>query len=245
MTADDFLTEVSIIGAFLDEKGVITGVTNGWREVAEDCSLGLGLYGIGENYLKHCVFPDPTSVEIVRGLKKVLTRKVDLFGTVYPCPTPEHDRWFLLLAFALHRSDVAVAILHLDLSRPFAGVAELSAALTGFGKGASEVIEDGIRSIVRRSIAEAIADHSYGSGRRNGSDPVDKKKIASLTQRQMTILGHLSQGASNSEIAAACSLSLNAVKAQSAIIVRKLGVRNRTQAALFAARNGLDLPPAG
>ena len=245
MAADDFLTEVPIIGAFLDGKGVITAVTNGWRDVAEDCGLGLSLHGIGENYLKHCVFPDPTSAEILRGLKKVLNRKVDLFGAVYPCPTPEQDRWFLLLAFGLHRSDAAAAVLHLDLSRPFAGVTELSAALTGFGKGASEVIEDGIRSVVRRSIAEAVAEHSYASGRRNGSDPVDQKKIASLTRRQITILGHLSQGASNAEIAAACSLSLNAVKAQSAIIVRKLGVRNRTQAALFAARNGLDLPPAG
>lgn len=72
---------------------------------------------------------------------------------------------------------------------------------------------------------------------------------ANLTNREMEILGLLVEGMSNRDISTHLFLSEKTVKAHLAAVFRKLGVSNRTQAAMAALNMGLghhdDSPTAG
>jgi DNA-binding NarL/FixJ family response regulator len=70
----------------------------------------------------------------------------------------------------------------------------------------------------------------------NGS----RRNEYSLTQREHDILAHLAEGKSNREIAQRLYLSEKTVKAHLAAIFRKLGVANRTQAAMAAVSMGIE-----
>jgi DNA-binding NarL/FixJ family response regulator len=78
------------------------------------------------------------------------------------------------------------------------------------------------------------ASNANGHGRRNEY---------SLTQRENDILALLSEGRSNREIAGHLYLSEKTVKAHLAAIFRKLGVTNRTQAAMMAVQMGVGPIP--
>jgi ATP/maltotriose-dependent transcriptional regulator MalT len=62
---------------------------------------------------------------------------------------------------------------------------------------------------------------------------------AALTRRERQVLGLLAQGRTNPEIAGTLAISRHTVKSHVIGIFSKLGVKNRAQAALQAAR--LDL----
>jgi HD-GYP domain-containing protein (c-di-GMP phosphodiesterase class II) len=66
-----------------------------------------------------------------------------------------------------------------------------------------------------------------------------------LTAREVEVLVQLAHGLSNPEIAAALTLSRKTVSSHLEHIFTKLGVTTRTQAALFAMREGLIGEPAG
>lgn len=68
--------------------------------------------------------------------------------------------------------------------------------------------------------------------RRSADDP-------GLTDRELEVLKLVGQGASNREIAAALFISEKTAKNHMTHIFEKIGVSDRTQAALFALRNGL------
>lgn len=61
---------------------------------------------------------------------------------------------------------------------------------------------------------------------------------ASLTKREADILRLIAEGRSNKEIALALSLTEGTVKGYVSIIFDKLGVADRTQAALYAVKHG-------
>ncbi|MFL6140296.1 MAG: response regulator [Labedaea sp.] len=62
---------------------------------------------------------------------------------------------------------------------------------------------------------------------------------AALTAREREVLAEVARGRSNREIARALSLSEKTVKTHVSAILGKLGVQDRTQAALAAVRGGL------
>jgi DNA-binding NarL/FixJ family response regulator len=66
---------------------------------------------------------------------------------------------------------------------------------------------------------------------------------AGLTRREWDILGLLAEGHSNREISKRLFLSEKTVKAHLAAIFRKLGVTNRTQAAMMAVQMGVGPVP--
>lgn len=65
---------------------------------------------------------------------------------------------------------------------------------------------------------------------------------ADLTAREHDVLAEVARGRSNREIARALSLSEKTVKTHVSAILGKLGVQDRTQAALHAVRSGLVQP---
>ncbi|GHS98880.1 hypothetical protein AGMMS50276_21500 [Synergistales bacterium] len=67
----------------------------------------------------------------------------------------------------------------------------------------------------------------------------------SLTLREKEILYWLSQGLSNAEIASHMVLAEKTVKNHVSHVLKKLGLRDRTQAAVMAWRTGFaETPPA-
>jgi DNA-binding NarL/FixJ family response regulator len=62
---------------------------------------------------------------------------------------------------------------------------------------------------------------------------------AALTPRERAVLELIGRGRSNKQIAAALHLSEGTVKGYTSLIFDKLGVADRTQAALYAVRHGL------
>ncbi|HEX5689780.1 MAG TPA: response regulator transcription factor [Roseiflexaceae bacterium] len=65
------------------------------------------------------------------------------------------------------------------------------------------------------------------------------ERLALLTDRELSILRLLGAGRTNQEISARLSLSIGTVKNHISTILSKLGVRDRTQAGLFAQQAGL------
>lgn len=61
-----------------------------------------------------------------------------------------------------------------------------------------------------------------------------------LTPREKEVLRLIARGASNKEIAAQLFLSVGTVKSYVSAILPKLGVQDRTQAAVFATKHGLQ-----
>ena len=67
----------------------------------------------------------------------------------------------------------------------------------------------------------------------------DSSKIESLTRRELEVLKMLSYGTYNKEIAEQLNISERTVKNHVSNIFKKIGVTDRTQAAVFAIRNNL------
>ncbi len=95
-------------------------------------------------------------------------------------------------------------------------------------------ISGGGNVLSARAIRSLFED---GAGRDDDREPSQRPE--SLTQRETDILEHLAEGRSNREIARALFLSEKTVKAHLAAVFRKLGVANRTQAAMAAVGMGL------
>jgi DNA-binding NarL/FixJ family response regulator len=67
------------------------------------------------------------------------------------------------------------------------------------------------------------------------------RRIASLSPRELEALRYLSAGMTNKEIAGQMHYSVGTVKNVVQRIIEKLGVSDRTQAAVYAVRAGLEL----
>ncbi|MBV9879198.1 MAG: response regulator transcription factor [Gemmatirosa sp.] len=75
---------------------------------------------------------------------------------------------------------------------------------------------------------------------RHLTEPAPASPFDGLTPRERDVLRLVAQGRSNKEIAATLFLSLGTVKGYVSAILPKLGVGDRTQAALFATKHGLE-----
>jgi two-component system, NarL family, response regulator LiaR len=75
---------------------------------------------------------------------------------------------------------------------------------------------------------------------REVAEPPAPSPFAALTPRELDVLRLIAQGESNKRIAGILTLSLGTVKGYVSAIFDKLGVGDRTQAALFAHKHGLD-----
>jgi DNA-binding NarL/FixJ family response regulator len=111
---------------------------------------------------------------------------------------------------------------------------DLSQAINVAMSGSGNVLSPRVIQNLFEDQETAGSAGSNGHGRRNEY---------SLTQREHDILALLSEGRSNREIAGHLYLSEKTVKAHLAAIFRKLGVTNRTQAAMMAVQLGMGPVP--
>lgn len=91
------------------------------------------------------------------------------------------------------------------------------------------------------SIDSAIATEALMKVCQEAEDA--QERIISLTEREKEILSFVIKGATNREIAQELLLSEQTIKNRLSAIFRKLGVRNRTEAALYAIQEGLLTSP--
>jgi DNA-binding NarL/FixJ family response regulator len=106
---------------------------------------------------------------------------------------------------------------------------------------AINVAMSGSGNVLSPRVIQNLFEEHEASGRDNGSN--GRRGEYSLTQREHDILSLLAEGRSNREIAQALYLSEKTVKAHLAAIFRKLGVTNRTQAAMMAVQMGVGPVP--
>jgi two-component system, NarL family, response regulator LiaR len=86
-------------------------------------------------------------------------------------------------------------------------------------------------------IARAVQETAQATPRSPVEEP--NPLLQRLTQREQEVLSFIVQGLTNKEIATQLFLSPDTVKNHVVHIMEKLGAQDRTQAAVFAIRNGL------
>jgi DNA-binding NarL/FixJ family response regulator len=243
LPADNVNTVVqhlSTSAALLNAEGTILDVSEGWKAFAHEGGMRLRDYGIGANYLKYCVFPDKSSVDVVRGLQQVMLHQADCFATLYPCDSPQLKRWFLMAAFATSGTAARATVLHFNVSSLIRESIEPSAIMVGRGPAAADEAQEALARVVKRSVAEALSmTRSPSHNVFFDPSPAERRKFLGLAQQELKLLRLLAEGASNSDIAKALGISADAAKFRVVSLTRKLGLKNRTQAAVFAVNNGL------
>ena len=94
-----------------------------------------------------------------------------------------------------------------------------------------------------RSAAQGESPFSPKAAKALLSLGSQRKTADELTPREREVLGGLSSGLANKQIARELGISEKTVKSHLTSIFNRIGVRDRTQAALWAERNGLGQPP--
>ncbi|MEU2512122.1 response regulator transcription factor [Streptomyces syringium] len=106
---------------------------------------------------------------------------------------------------------------------------------------AVRVVADGDALLAPNITKRLIAEFSRMSGAPRA--PL-KERVGDLTERETEVLSLIAQGLSNAEIAKRLVVAEQTVKTHVSRILLKLGLRDRTQAAVFAYETGL-VRPAG
>jgi DNA-binding NarL/FixJ family response regulator len=103
---------------------------------------------------------------------------------------------------------------------------------------AIKVALSGGGNVLSPKVIQNLFETMDGGGTSVESDG-SHRPTSALTQRETDILALLAEGRSNRDISRALYLSEKTVKAHLAAIFRKLGVSNRTQAAMAAVSMGI------
>lgn len=95
-------------------------------------------------------------------------------------------------------------------------------------------------SLIDANLLSALADDANQDAGEGGRKELDQM-LGSLSPRELEVLRDLSRGLTNKEIAQRMSYSVGTVKNVVQRIMEKLAVADRTQAAVYAVRAGLDV----
>jgi DNA-binding NarL/FixJ family response regulator len=109
----------------------------------------------------------------------------------------------------------------------------------------AERLFDAVRVIAAGDalLAPSITRRLIGDFARQHRNPgVDSSRLAELTPRETEVLQLLAEGLSNPEIAARLVVTDETIKTHVSRILRKLGLRDRTQAVITAYETGLVKP---
>ena len=148
-------------------------------------------------------------------------------------------------------ADPGLAGVHVVMLTTFADDALVVAAVHAGAQGylLKSMPPEQIRAAVRAaaegqtSLAPALVDRLVQEYARRRVEPAPA--LASLTDRETDVLREIARGLSNQEIAARLFVSEGTVKTHVAAVLRKLALRDRTQAAVAAYELGLVRPGDG
>ncbi len=227
--------------AILDRSGTIVGVNDAWKDFARQSGLKIPDFGIGANYLHYCGSERSGSVSLADEIRDLLAGRRDLLTRIYPCHSPTERRWFFMFGLPLSSGQRSgVGILHVNLTP----LLPLS-VVTGDSQSAIHGMIDSslLAGSVELSSLEALSlqlTAMVTGGAQPQSDHSTKKAekvspLASLSKRQLEVLGLMAEGKTNVEIARALSRSPHTIKLHVSAILRQLNVKSRTQAALLAS----------
>ncbi len=126
----------------------------------------------------------------------------------------------------------------------FTSFAEDSQVRDAIGAGATGyLLKDALREDLLRAVREVAAGHAWlhPQAQRQMLEWMRRRPspIESLTVRERSVLMALADGLSNKQIARRLQLTEGTVKGYVSQILDKLGVEDRTQAALLAHKEGL------
>lgn len=164
---------------------------------------------------------------------------------------PDLDGLELLRAIKLEWPDVPVIMLSTYENAPYvrralgdgaAGYLLKDATPEDLAQAINVAISGGGNVLSPRVIQNLFEDVESSGQTANGRGRQHRTEY-NLTQREHDILALLSEGRSNRSIAQNLYLSEKTVKAHLAAIFRKLGVTNRTQAAMMAVQLGVGPVP--
>jgi DNA-binding NarL/FixJ family response regulator len=123
----------------------------------------------------------------------------------------------------------------------------LRAGASGFllKDGPAEQLVAGIRTVADGGalLAPTVTRRLIEEFARRAA-PVAPASLSELTARERTVLEHLARGRSNAEIAPELVLGEATIKTHVARVLSKLGLRDRTQAVVYAYESGLVRPEA-
>ena len=106
--------------AVLDGSGRIVAVNQGWTDFARANGASGLKAGVGADYLVACDglgLRDPIALEVGTALREMLSGDRDEFECVYPCHSPDEQRWFTMRATVFEGvAGRHVIVLHHEIS---------------------------------------------------------------------------------------------------------------------------------
>jgi len=112
-----------------------------------------------------------------------------------------------------------------------------------FASGAlSYLLKDSAPETLREALLAAVDDRAWVHPRVAAmlqQAPVDAASRPMLSEREQDVLDHIAAGHGNAEIAERLGIGIKTVKTHVSNVLAKLGVSDRTQAAVLALREGL------
>lgn len=101
------------------------------------------------------------------------------------------------------------------------------------------------KSLPPDELVEAVRSIAAGETvvRTAQSEKSRELRLAGLSPRELEVLGLISAGLTNLEIAEVTALSINSIKTYIRAAYRKIGAASRSQAVLWAVRNGCVVEP--
>ena len=115
-----------------------------------------------------------------------------------------------------------------------------SAASQAIRAGAAGVLYKDIDPDALVRAIRSVHDGNVLLAQEAAGSLVQSSRVDSLTPREREVLSRIAEGRSNREIARLLRLSEKTVKAHVSAVLAKLGVQDRTQAAVYAVRHGGD-----
>ena len=204
----------------------------------------------GLNYVVKEGFPDAevTEAESAAAALEHIHNGVAIDLALVDVRMPDLDGLELLRAIRAEWADMPVIMISTYENAPYVKRALADGAAGYLLKDATpedlaqaiNVAMSGSGNVLSPRVIQNLFDDQDTSVGANGHS---RRNEYSLTQREHDILALLAEGRSNREIAQGLYLSEKTVKAHLAAIFRKLGVTNRTQAAMMAVQMGVGPVP--
>jgi DNA-binding CsgD family transcriptional regulator len=232
------LNQLPVNIAVLDRGGNITSVNDSWIAFGAKNGLAMPNHGVGANYLDYCTADGPGAA-YEQELRAVLGGRSNLLNWVYPCHGPDQKRWFSVVGVPAAPS--GALLLHFNITDFLPGGVDQTLRVNISEIGALANVSEIVERAVARAMAPLALAAQGGDGRTMaGSNGHDRcvSAVDALTNRQREVLALLGDGKSNDEIARLLSSAPNTIKRHVSAILRRLGMRSRLEAAVFAAKLG-------